>query len=657
MATLNIQAVFSRNRAEELGDDVWEHFVIPPFYDRLDLQTARKGRLIVGGRGCGKTMLLRYLSHQSMFSPLRPSIPNDAIQHIGLYWRADTHFMNMMVGRGVPDDTWLSAFSHTSALVLGMEVLASLRSIANSKCEVLQPNDLTALSFERLRAFDSDLPTTPQDLYDHLETRLWELEGWVNDVRKAKEPRFLAGEKFVVAMLKVIKTQMPQLSAANYFIYLDEYENLLPQQQRVVNTWLKHSKTPLIFNLAMKRNALETQATTGREPLLNVHDFRVHDLELELESDFALFSAEILFLQLSLANQSVPVDPVVLRDPERLKERRIPDYTDRVRSAARALFPGLTQEQMAHAVFRDPALAAKLKDRIKQALSRRRTVLNADVFFRPELPEASIVSPALLYRPSLDPGDIKEELDKLERGMPNDFAGTRDWIHNNFTGAYLQLYEPHSRPCPFYAGFQAFCQLAHGNLRYFLELCYKSFGRVDNWASGSAVPVEIQAEAALEASGAFLREVRSFGSRGLQLYTFVLRLGSLFAMAHQRPTQSEAEQTHFSIGEGSQQLAAEDFAFLREATKWSVLYEEAETKKKGATEPEDMEYILAPIYAPFFHISYRKRKKLKLKTDDVLILTRGTYEDVKDLLRRFSRVWDIEQAELTPTLFSHLGQS
>src|SRR5687767_10907298 len=67
----NLQSVFTQNRTEEIGYDVWEHFVIPPFYERLDLQVARKPRVIIGGRGCGKTMLLRYLSHESLFSPKR----------------------------------------------------------------------------------------------------------------------------------------------------------------------------------------------------------------------------------------------------------------------------------------------------------------------------------------------------------------------------------------------------------------------------------------------------------------------------------------------------------------------------------------------------------------------------------------------------------
>ena len=40
----NLSSIFSKNRAEEFGYDVWEHFVIPPFFDRLDLEVAKKTR-------------------------------------------------------------------------------------------------------------------------------------------------------------------------------------------------------------------------------------------------------------------------------------------------------------------------------------------------------------------------------------------------------------------------------------------------------------------------------------------------------------------------------------------------------------------------------------------------------------------------------------
>ena len=106
-------------------------------------------------------------------------------------------------------------------------------------------------------------------------------------------------------------------------LLFDEYENLPIYQQRVINTWLKHSEAPLIFNLAMKRNAFVTRQTLGDEYISDIHDFRTHDLEAYLAEHFEIFAAEILFLQLSIAQLvDTPVAEGLLRDPKRLAERR-----------------------------------------------------------------------------------------------------------------------------------------------------------------------------------------------------------------------------------------------------------------------------------------------------------------------------------------------
>ena len=53
---------FLRNRTEEFGQDVWDSYILPPYFEKIGLREARKSIVIEGGRGSGKTALLRYMS-------------------------------------------------------------------------------------------------------------------------------------------------------------------------------------------------------------------------------------------------------------------------------------------------------------------------------------------------------------------------------------------------------------------------------------------------------------------------------------------------------------------------------------------------------------------------------------------------------------------
>ena len=156
-----------------------------------------------------------------------------------------------------------------------------------------------------------------------------------------------------------------------------------------------------------------------------------------------------------------PVSEADLREPESIEVRRSPAYVKRVLSVAEELLPDVSGEQLAKMVFADRALLQKLHERIETALRQRQSKLRAQQFVRSQVPMASIVVPALLYRTNENPEDILSELDLLENKAENRFTGKTNWVHNNFVGCLLQLYEPHSQACPFYAGFKTYCQLAH----------------------------------------------------------------------------------------------------------------------------------------------------------------------------------------------------
>ena len=373
MNSQDLASALSSNRTEELGFDVWDRFVIPPRLNISEWGETRKPRVIVGGRGCGKTMLLRYLSHESAFSPKRPSLDQSTLEHIGIYWRADTQFASLLQGRDQADHLWRAAFGHLSALVLGREILSALQSIATSQLRLVTPEDLERLDFSPLSTSSVPLPTTFATFVSYLEASLFEFEHWANDVHTIPQPSFLPAPALVRRLVDTVLKQLPQLHDVVFFAYIDEYENLTVLQQQVVNTWIKHSEPPLIFNVAMKRNGFKTRETLGEERLVEVHDFRPVDLEdFGQESEFSLFAAEILLLRFH--NAQVPLDafnPDLLRNPLVVAHRRTPDYSRRVFDLARELLPSWSTESLADQVFRDQALLRQLELRITKGLKLR----------------------------------------------------------------------------------------------------------------------------------------------------------------------------------------------------------------------------------------------------------------------------------------------
>lgn len=657
-----IKSIFAKNRTEELGYDVWENFVVPPFYDMLDLHEAKKARVILGGRGYGKTMLLRYLSHESRFSPKRHDIEDDEIKNVGLYWRVDTQWVTVMNERGYQSGIWDSAFKHLLALDLSKKILESLKSITNSNLKILKYEDICNLRFDNILSYDDTLSSSYETLLNELENKNAEFEMWINNAesKTCRIPRFLPGTNFLKTIINCIKNQIPLLSQTTYLVYIDEFENLLEYQQKIINTYIKHSESPLIFNVATKPYGFKTRQTIGEESIVDIADYRTHDLDKYLHTeDFPLFAAEVLFLNLALAKyQPVPIDLKTLRDPNLLTKRKEKTYRDKILQQIRTIFPSLNNEQLAELVFKEPTLKKALETKIRKGLQVRDAEISEDKLIRPQYPEASIVSSALIYRNNLKIEEISSEFEKLVNNEENKFSGSTNWIHNNFVGCLLSLFKSDYQICPFYAGFDTFCYLSRGNMRHFLELCHKSINLAlrENDSQDIIAKPDLQATAARQTSAKFLGEIPVFGKYGNRLHAFVLRIGSVFALAHEQPSQSEPERTHFAITQGTINLSEEEETFLHAAQMWSVIFVEEETKKKDPVRQIGFEYILNPIYSPYFNISYRKKRKLEMSTNDLKVLISGTYDEVKRLLTKYTKKWKIELNETNQTLFSHLRE-
>lgn len=630
--------MLARTRAEEHEADIWGEFFIPPYFDRLDLTTATKSAYITGKRGCGKTMLLKYFDYHTAFSKRRTDIPSDAIEHVGIYWRVDTQFCSSLKFRDIEENDWSVIFECYFGLVIATELLHAVEAIAESSYPNFGAGELAALSLPSAADYLPGAPAGTRELIQHLESLRRKFTTWVSNVKAMARPILPPGRDFILSLIADLRRQ-PVLAGLSVFVYVDEIENLVQYQRHVLNAFLKHSQRPLIVSFTSKEHPSDNE-TTGPESINATHDYRLVDLDnlLTLTGASMPFFAEVFLGNLDIAAGNTTSERLnIVRSQVRLADRQKLTYQKEVLAEMRSRFPELTDKQIAESALQTPALSESLYRRIGKALKERHSHLVTEDFMADGMPaEALVTLPALLNRETLLPENVLAELRKYAKDRSGSFASS--WVHNNLFGALLELYRPFARECPLYSGFDTLCSMSNNNLRNFLILCYKTL-EVAELRDSSDPPysVEIQCRAAYDASEQLIKEIRTFGRFGDRLRVFVLRLGSIFRALQASPAMSEPEQNQFTINSGGRALQSDELAFISEALRFGILVEQLETKSKSGVGQDIVDYQLNPIYAPYFQISYRRKRKLEISVEQFHMLIMGNEDEYRDLARGLAR--------------------
>ncbi|XQM39452.1 KAP family P-loop domain-containing protein (plasmid) [Cupriavidus sp. H19C3] len=610
---------------------------MPPYFDQLHLKEATKSTYITGKRGCGKTMLLKYFDYHTAFSPRRPDIPAEEIRHVGIYWRVDTQFCSSMKHRGISEDEWGVVFDGYFGLVVAVELIRAAKAIAISNYPHFDLPQFSQLVLPSAADFIPDFPTGASELMARLEKARRAFSTWVSNVHAIPRPVLPPGRDFIAALADDLRAT-PGLAELCVHVYVDEIENLTSYQRRVLNSFLKHSQRPLIVNFTSKEHPTDNQ-TSGPEPINATHDYRLLDLDkLLLPSARPVFFAEVFLANLDIASGEPDSDLLeTVRSASRLTDRLDRQYQERILQTMRERFPTKTEKEFAADAVSDDRIRGKLHERIEKALRQRSTKLSPDDFLTAQdLPEALVVIPALLNRRTLSPEKVLQELQVYRHDGSGSFATT--WIHNNLFGALLELYRPYGRECPLYSGFDTLCTMANNNLRNFLILCYKTLDVAELRDHPDVTyPVQIQCRAAYDAADQLIREIKTFGTSGEQLRGFALRLGSVFRALQANPALSEPEQNQITINSGARALTADERAFISELLKYAILVEQLETKTKGSVGQDIVDYQLNPIYAPYFQISYRRKRKIEMTVEQFHTLAMGTEGEFRELAKSFAR--------------------
>jgi len=609
-----LDEMFGSYKAEWLKGKIFELFATPYYFTTLK---DHRPCILQGGRGTGKTTVLRGLSYQGQYAILNEDMQSfNQNSFVGIYFRVNSNHAHAFRGRGIDDATWANIYAHYFNLLICWEISRFLKWHQKKCCddEVLSTHscNLIARSLHVEKPVDSF-----ETLCEELEAAMYDFQSDVNNVSTNNIPKLsMPGDPIKIFVEHALNLR--QLEGKMFYLLIDEYENLLDNQQQVMNTLLKHVPETYTFKIGVRELGWRVKYTLNKLELLNdPADYSLINITEQFSTndknnDFAAFASNVCNKRIS-----------ELFEGDEGKGFSI----------EKAL-PGLSIEDE----------------------SEMLRVKNSDYYRRFEEYEKKSgkqfdIHP--LYKFFLAYwADVHQE--SLKDTVSNYETNTYSWNQRYDNYKYSLLFKINrgrgaAGIQKYYAGWSTFIKLANGNIRYIMELVYKScyIFLQENGDITKTIPSDKQTEAAQDVGRKNLTELEGAWEKGVQITKLVMSLGSLFGKIAMFRGKSAPELVQFDItGEMSERTQE-----IINASVMNLALIRMPSNKISGKELKTYQYSLHPIFAPYFQFSFRRKRKLSLSDDEFLGCIDRPEETVDAVLKR-KNIVDLEDSGYQqPTLF------
>lgn len=620
---------FKDNRTEQMRD-LWKYYVPFP-----GLDGSAKPVVVEGGRGSGKTMFFQCNSWRQILSQLRkngkavPALFSE-YDFVGIYYRVDTTFVSSMCNREA--DNWDAIFETYLSICIIQEILDLID--AASKDMVIDESTLSQFvsnfskrmngnsKVDSLRAFRRET-----DLYlDIIEDKINGLNSsseinlrWVNAHRIIRDMCVACNELFQKELL--------------FKIFIDEYETLQEYQQKIINTLIKHSTLPVIFNIGLRPQGMKTSETISQTETIEApHDYEPLTLGLEDVQTYPEILKEICKKRIALGKEIGKIPSSASEEIEYYLGSYSLDYElEKIKQSSISL-PHLKKlKALIQELGEQEGLASSEIEKYVSTLCDRAPVLNSRLHY-------ALLCKQTPYTPTLR---------DLYACYTQNNSRYNDWLHNRKFGIIFLLCKETKREKMYY-GFEVYTALSSNIVRYFLELCEQAFkiAFLSGYSWDSTISPEIQTEAARYVSEYKVIDIAGYEPYGRELRIFTQYLGQIFYRLHTSEdiTLGEPEPNHFNTKDLS--LSPETKKLLSSAIMWNVLQEGEPTKRKQSKlSPETVDFYINKIYVPYFGISYRNQRKIQLDVHVLDQLLSGNEQEAAAGFKKFFKLHDEQPIE------------
>ena len=602
------QQLLGLYKAEWLSSKLFDYFNEPGYFSELK---TNRPCVLIGGRGTGKTTVLRGLSYQGQYAIQQSNISKVQVKDwdfFGIYYRVNTNRVTTFQGAEVTDEKWNSYFAHYINLCFSQELLKFalwFENVSNEKIEISQRNWKKIL-----KAFNfNDEIKNLEELDEELEISLLEFEASINQIVD-NPPKNLTMQGAPIDILSEALISGTILEGKQFFFLIDEFENFYNYQQKILNTLIKHNNNFYTFKVGVRELGFRERATlNSNEQLTSPADYvRVDLSEIFQPNKFKEFAELVINSRLNHSYSNGNNTRLDIND----------------------LLVSLTQLEEANLL---------LDGDHTKILEELNALLNEE-----QLEQAKLIPPGYLYFIKYWSEKEKKSLDYF---ILDWLKGNQEWktrINNHFYASLFAIREGKAGIRKYYNGWDTFLSLANGNIRYLLELVHATLqeylNEIDSVKVDSSLTIspKTQTLAAIQIGKKNLSELEGLSVEGAKLTKLLLSLGRVFGVLASKPLGHTPEANQFYVqSDSDNEIEGIVKLILDQAVMHLALIRQPGNKLTGETDTKDYDYMIHPIFSPFFVFSYRRKRKISLSSSHILKLVNYPKLGIKDILNNSNR--------------------
>lgn len=651
---------FSVTKATEFSDEeinsYWVRFNIKAdtSFETILNPTEFLPKYLIGGKGCGKTHVLRYFSF-----PLQKIRNNDNINeiitndtYIGYYSILGGLNSSRFKDKGISEAEWCSVFEYYFELYIcdnllrTIEEIFSFLKIDSSKKKELVQNILKPFSNYK----EVNEVTTIQKLIDLLSDLRRKIDSQVLNAAFTRKLDFdevkvlFSPGDLLFGIPQQVSSYIEQLKTVKFIYIFDEYEKLFEWQKKFVNTLVWDKKQPVTFWVGARRYGYTTRETKSGEIMKSGSEFQEVNLDEIIRSNedlYKQFAENLYFNRLVKYYESKGLTGKI-QDVNRSFCERFEQYDEK------KILNEISEKSKKKDYKHLKELKKKLLAGIKtgQALDLQESEVDDVVKSIEWETENNPLDQkyklfflySLWYKSKKGDSFLKlvekvnAEFSLFKLNNPSKFD---DIVEKRKKDLIAQLTKENNVMNTEYSGISEFVRISEGNARCFILILKKAveFAKIRGekpLEEGGKISLDSQYLAVYETARWFYEDAELVGEEGKNMYNSLKRLTDYLVLQRfcDKPVETTLSCFYLKVDE----LSKNSLACLDTMKMHTILIEDSQGRIPKDSGRKERMFQINKVLAPLWNLPTVERGSLSLTNDVAEMIFNSEYSNKFDQL-------------------------